>query len=325
VHLKQSLVTSKDVTQWLKSNECPDPIKKFSSELPVSLKDDCTPSSKLITLVKIVENILLEDKDKKDVDRRKVLVYCVWPGLTKIVEKYFAFHGIALLCISSSTSPSTRAESIASFQQDGYHLTKDGTPSWVCMISSTLNAGVNMTRASILIEVVSTSICSHEDVTKPYPQDIPWSYQEATQVEGRIYRIGQTRPVEIIQLVAKYTVDDILIELSNTKGALMELFSNDLEADTEEIEKDLPFVSKSAPNKQKFSSDQGSNARRDLGSRPRVQRLMRLYADHLTKKSTRETPEAEQEVANAVSFHAILDKALFVEQKVAERFTGSTT
>lgn len=61
-------------------------------------------------------------------------------------------------------------------------------------------------------------------------QDTTWSHEEERQVHGRAHRYGQKRPFEVHQFEAHGTVDTLLLSLSATKEALMELFSAEAEA-----------------------------------------------------------------------------------------------
>ena len=47
--------------------------------------------------------------------------------------------------------------------------------------------------------------------------DTPWTDADFKQASDRIYRIGQTKPVEIITLVAKDTYDERVLEIIGRK------------------------------------------------------------------------------------------------------------
>ncbi|PVF91252.1 hypothetical protein CPB86DRAFT_802960, partial [Serendipita vermifera] len=216
IHILKSIATSKKTCQWIESGAAPDGIAEFCKELPSSREDDFIPSSKLDAAVKIVKEILDQDKSKSDKQRRKIIIYCVWTGIWDAIEQYFRSEHIHLLRISSHHSLNTRARGIEDFQREGPHKSAAGHDSWVVLISSAMSTGLTMTRGSVLIEL------------------------ETAQVEGRIYRMGQTRPVEIFQLVARNTIDDMLVKLSATKGALMELFDREIDSDLKDLWNDLP-------------------------------------------------------------------------------------
>jgi SNF2 family DNA or RNA helicase len=112
---------------------------------------DLTPSTKLQTVVQIVLDILKGDKDSAT--KRKVLIYCAWPSLWPIVQAHLRHHGIYTMCISDNGS-GRRDQLIAEFQQQDAHIV-DGNKSYVAIISAAVSTGVNLTRASVIIMMVS--------------------------------------------------------------------------------------------------------------------------------------------------------------------------
>lgn len=48
----------------------------------------------------------------------------------------------------------------------------------------------------------------------------PWSYEQRAQSEDRLHRVGQTKPVTIIDLVAQGTVDEVVLDALETKAKL---------------------------------------------------------------------------------------------------------
>jgi SNF2 family DNA or RNA helicase len=114
---------------------------------------DPTPSAKLEKLASILKEIL--DKDKDDVvgDRRKILVFCAWPSLWPVLESFLLNRDIPVMLIQDNAG-NRRNDQIAAFQQEGPHLVND-VESYVAIISSTVSTGVNLTRASVIIMLVS--------------------------------------------------------------------------------------------------------------------------------------------------------------------------
>jgi SNF2 family DNA or RNA helicase len=112
---------------------------------------DLTPSTKLQMVVQILQEILNRDKDSAT--KRKVLVYCVWPSLWPIVQAHLRHHGIYTMCIAESSS-GRRDQLIAEFQQQDAHIV-EGNKSYVAIISAAVSTGINLTRASVIIMMVS--------------------------------------------------------------------------------------------------------------------------------------------------------------------------
>lgn len=112
---------------------------------------DLTPSTKLQMVVQILQGILKGDKDSAT--KRKVLVYCAWPSLWPIVQAHLKHHGIYTMCIAESGS-GRRDQLIAEFQRQDAHIV-EGNKSYVAIISAAVSTGVNLTRASVIIMMVS--------------------------------------------------------------------------------------------------------------------------------------------------------------------------
>ena len=59
--------------------------------------------------------------------------------------------------------------------------------------------------------------------------DLPWNPQRIEQRVGRIHRVGQTRPVEIINLSAEGSVEDYILEVLDSKLNMFELVIGEME------------------------------------------------------------------------------------------------
>ena len=59
--------------------------------------------------------------------------------------------------------------------------------------------------------------------------DLPWNPQRIEQRVGRIHRIGQTRPVEILNLSAEGTVEDYILDILDRKLNMFELVIGEME------------------------------------------------------------------------------------------------
>ena len=58
--------------------------------------------------------------------------------------------------------------------------------------------------------------------------DTPWTSSQAQQAEDRIYRIGSKKPVFIYYLVCKDTIDERVLELVESKGAISDYVVDDI-------------------------------------------------------------------------------------------------
>jgi SNF2 family DNA or RNA helicase len=71
--------------------------------------------------------------------------------------------------------------------------------------------------------------------------DLPWNPQRIEQRVGRIHRVGQTRPVEIINLSAQGTVEDYLLEILDRKLNMFELVIGEMEMILGHLEDERDF------------------------------------------------------------------------------------
>jgi SNF2 family DNA or RNA helicase len=117
-----------------------------------SMKDP-TPSAKLEELASILKNILEEDEKVEVGNRRKVLVFCAWPSLWPVLQSFLLSRDIPVMLIQDNVGK-RRDNQIAEFQQEEPHVVDD-MESYVAIISSTVSTGVNLTRASVIIMLVS--------------------------------------------------------------------------------------------------------------------------------------------------------------------------
>jgi superfamily II DNA/RNA helicase len=71
--------------------------------------------------------------------------------------------------------------------------------------------------------------------------DLPWNPQRIEQRVGRIHRVGQTRPVEILNLSAEGTVEDYLLEILDRKLNLFELVIGEMDMILGHLEDERDF------------------------------------------------------------------------------------
>ncbi|MEA2589423.1 MAG: hypothetical protein QOH66_2350, partial [Actinomycetota bacterium] len=73
--------------------------------------------------------------------------------------------------------------------------------------------------------------------------DLPWNPMQIEQRLGRIHRIGQTSDVLLINLVARGTVEERILELLEAKINLFELVVGELDMILGRVEEDFEFES----------------------------------------------------------------------------------
>ena len=128
----------------------------------------------------------------------KVLVFTRFAKVIEILRECFATQGVDYVALQGNTNVGDRQELIDQFQSD---------PSITAFLLTTGagGTGINLTAANKVV------IFDQSD----NPQD-------DVQAENRAHRLGQTRPVEIIKLISKDTIEELVhaacekkIELAN--------------------------------------------------------------------------------------------------------------
>jgi superfamily II DNA/RNA helicase len=106
-----------------------------------------------------------------------------------------------------------RNQALHDFEQDENVL--------ILLMSNVGAVGLNITRASVVIFVVS-KLSSHLQFTANYSQDQPWSFSELMQVIGRIWRKNQESPVHVVRLILKGTADETMSGYANCKSLMQD-------------------------------------------------------------------------------------------------------
>ncbi len=132
----------------------------------------------------------------------KVVVFSSFPNLIfPIAEQRLQQFGCVMF--TGDMSAASRQEAHERFIHD---------PSARIMLASLRAAGVGLTWT------VAAFV---------YHLDVWWNPQAALQAEDRVYRIGQTSPVTVKQLVSIDTIEEAVLTLQETKRDLFDMMIND--------------------------------------------------------------------------------------------------
>lgn len=168
-----TLKTQREVDVYNRHNKPEVPVKiGFRFKVPVKVVKMCEPSSKLDALMQIIE----DNPDKS------FIVFSQFKQVIDMFETRLVKKKITHALFTSATPKSERAKLIADFQA-GKRRIFAGT-------IKTGGEGITLTRASTVIFI-----------------DRDWSPSKNVQAEDRAWRIGQVNAVQVIDLVAKGTVD----------------------------------------------------------------------------------------------------------------------
>ncbi len=135
----------------------------------------------------------------------KFLVFSQWTTALAICERFFAERGVSTAKLTGEQTIKKRADVQREFTADG-----DGGGSVLLVSLGAGGVGINLQRASVVYHI-----------------DPWWTAARTDQASGRVYRIGQTRSVVILHLVAQSTVESQVMELQQRKRKLgSDVFGN---------------------------------------------------------------------------------------------------
>ncbi|PRP77583.1 SNF2-related domain-containing protein [Planoprotostelium fungivorum] len=144
-------------------------------------------SGKMIQMRKILE------KCHKHNDR--IIIFSQFTAMLDVLEEFMRRMGFRFLRLDGQTPVLERQEIIDEYNRD---------PGIFVFLLSTRAGGIG-------INLTAANVCIFHD--------IDWNPEMDRQAEARIHRIGQMRPVKIIKLLSKQSVDKYIFEMSTDKKA----------------------------------------------------------------------------------------------------------
>ena len=146
-------------------------------------------SGKLELLVQTVHNAIAS--------KRRMLIFSQFVGMLQMIRKRLSREGVQCLYLDGETRPEQRQELCDRF---------NGGEGKVFLISLKAGGtGLNLTGADLVI---------HYD---PW-----WNPATEDQATDRAHRIGQTRDVDVIRLIAQGTIEEKVTDLSKRKRAIFD-------------------------------------------------------------------------------------------------------
>ncbi|MGN0236639.1 MAG: DEAD/DEAH box helicase [Lepagella sp.] len=147
--------------------------------------------------VKVEEtiNIISEFLDGDPVG--KVVVFSQWERMTRLIAAELDKREIPYSNLHGGVSSIKRGEMVANFQDDPNQR--------VFLSTDAGSTGLNLQSASLIINI-----------------DLPWNPAVLEQRIGRIYRYGQTRNIQVINLVAAKTIEEGMIAKLRFKQNMFE-------------------------------------------------------------------------------------------------------
>jgi len=126
----------------------------------------------------------------------KIIVFCEYQKCVDMLLQHCQQHGIGAAAISGGVSLGKRKAALDSFQNDAACRVFVGT-------TGAAGVGLNITAANIVAFA-----------------SLPWTAGMKNHAEDRAWRSGQLRPVEVRIPIVKDTIDDIVLEIVESKDKM---------------------------------------------------------------------------------------------------------
>lgn len=145
----------------------------------------------------------------------KVVVFSQWELMTRMVERRLTAQGIGCVRLHGGVPTARRGELLERFRED------DSVQVFISTDAG--GVGLNLQSGAVLINL-----------------DVPWNPAVLEQRNGRIHRLGQTRKVQIVNMVSKGSYEEKVLALVGTKQLLFDnVISEDASEDVVGISKKL--------------------------------------------------------------------------------------
>ncbi len=168
----------------------------------------CSP--KLLEFRRLIADVVINQG-------RKAVVFSQWRKMLRLsqwaVQDLLEAEGLRAVFFTGEESQRTRARNIVDFHDDASVR--------VMFLSDAGGVGLNLQRAA--------SACVN--------LELPWNPAVLEQRVGRIYRLGQTQPIDVINLVTEYGIEARIAGLIGNKRAL---FSGLFDGTTDAVRFDGP-------------------------------------------------------------------------------------
>ena len=162
--------------------------------------------------IKIAEAMNILD-DALDGGTTKIVVFSEWERMLRLLAMELDAQGIRYEFLHGNVPSQKRSEIIGRFTNDA--------DCRIFLSTDTGSTGLNLQAASILINL-----------------DLPWNPAILEQRIGRIYRIGQEIPIQVMNLVSKNSIEESMIDRLRFKGFMDSLAP----AFSKEATSVLPFM-----------------------------------------------------------------------------------
>lgn len=200
MHEEFHSIVSQIVTKWNKTHFLSEKDRKRLLLLLSQMRMVCDSTfildqrsrhdTKIEELMQMVEDMIENGNDK-------MVVFSQWERMTRLVCQELEKRGIIHANLNGSVPSEKRKQ-----------LMDDFTSNPDCRVFVSTDAGstgLNLQVASLLVNL-----------------DLPWNPAVLEQRIARIYRIGQTKPIQIFNMVAEKTIEERMLSTLNFKSNMSE-------------------------------------------------------------------------------------------------------
>lgn len=165
----------------------------------VTLKEPCWKGAELVEILRELHEAEGEFDERGTqhghvTGSRPVVAFAESAQLVRLCGLMAEKKGYAVGYIDGSVSHPDRKETRLAFQENKLDL--------LCVTTGTGGTGLNLTAADTVVFLAR-----------------PWGYVAAVQSEDRAWRLGQERPVQVIDIIAKNTVESRVLAALRDKAA----------------------------------------------------------------------------------------------------------
>ena len=204
--LRQLACSACDVETWreIESNPRSPNFGQEVKRTKVTLREPSWKGAELIEILRELHEHEGEFDERGGqhghaVGSRPVIAFAESAQLVRVAGQMAEKKGYRVGYIDGDVSPADRKETRLAFQANKLDL--------ICVTTGAGGVGLNLTAADTVVFLAR-----------------PWAYVPAVQAEDRAYRRGQDKPVQVIDIIAKNSVESrVIAKLREKAGALADL------------------------------------------------------------------------------------------------------
>ncbi|NOX86253.1 MAG: DEAD/DEAH box helicase [Chlorobi bacterium] len=200
IHQDYDYIVARLVAKWRRLGFLPEKDRqrllislscmRMVSDSTYILDQESRHDKKINELVTILKEIFESGNDK-------VVIFSQWERMTRLVGRELREMGIAYEYLHGGVPSAKRKDLIDNFSNDPEKR--------VFLSTDAGGVGLNLQAANVVINL-----------------DLPWNPAVLEQRIGRVHRLGQTKPVRVINLISKSTIEHRILGVIGFKKSIFE-------------------------------------------------------------------------------------------------------